>query len=63
MIFITYNLALMRSIAREVVVLRAGRAVEKGPVDEVLVHPCDPYTRSLIEDVPKLAANIVSRER
>jgi len=44
-------------------VLRAGRVVEKGSVDEVLVHPHDPYTRSLIEDVPKLAANVASREQ
>ena len=58
MIFITHNLALVRSIGRDIVVLKTGRVVEKGPVDQVLGHPQDPYTMSLIEDVPKLAPNI-----
>ncbi len=57
MIFITHNLALVRSIGRDVVVLQAGRVVENGPADQVLGHPHDPYTISLIEDVPKLASN------
>jgi len=56
MIFITHNLALVRSIARDVVVLRDGCVVEAGPVELVLGHPHDPYTIRLIDDVPKLAA-------
>jgi peptide/nickel transport system ATP-binding protein len=63
MIFITHNLALVRSIGRDVVVLQAGRVVEKGPVDQVLGHPHDPYTVSLIEDVPKLASNMDTQGR
>src|SRR5207247_9159119 len=55
MIFITHNLALMRSISQSVVVLRAGVVVESGPVEQVLEHPADPYTIRLMEDVPKLA--------
>src|SRR4029077_9600486 len=55
MVFITHNLALMRSIAQSVVVLRAGAVVESGPVEQVLEHPADPYTVRLMEDVPKLA--------
>jgi peptide/nickel transport system ATP-binding protein len=55
MIFITHNLALMRSIAQSVVVLRAGVVVESGPVEQVLEHPADPYTIRLMEDVPRLA--------
>ena len=55
MIFITHNLALMRSIAQSVVVLRDGVVVESGPVEQVLEHPADPYTIRLMEDVPKLA--------
>jgi len=56
MIFITHNLALVRSIARDVVVLWDGCVVEAGPVDRVLGQPHDPYTIRLIEDVPKLGA-------
>jgi peptide/nickel transport system ATP-binding protein len=57
MIFITHNLALVRTIARNAVVLRDGHLVEAGPVGDVLERPKDPYTIRLIEDVPKLAAN------
>jgi peptide/nickel transport system ATP-binding protein len=55
MIFITHNLALVRSVAQTAVVLCDGRVVEKGPVDRILERPEDPYTIRLIEDVPKLA--------
>jgi peptide/nickel transport system ATP-binding protein len=55
MIFITHNLALVRSIAQSAVVLRDGAVVESGPVERVLEHPADPYTIRLMEDVPKLA--------
>ncbi len=54
MIFITHNLALVRSIAQTAVVLREGAVVESGPVSQVLEHPADPYTIRLMEDVPKL---------
>ncbi len=53
-LFITHNLALVRSIGQRVVVLSSGRVVESGPVDEVLESPVDPYTIRLMEDVPKL---------
>ena len=55
MIFITHNLALVRSIAQSVVVLREGAVVEAGPVGQVLDRPADPYTARLMQDVPKLA--------
>jgi peptide/nickel transport system ATP-binding protein len=54
MIFITHNLALVRSIAQSVVVLRNGAVVESGMVGQVLDRPADPYTAQLMEDVPKL---------
>jgi peptide/nickel transport system ATP-binding protein len=55
MIFITHNLALVRSIAHTAVVLHDGRLVEAGPVNDILERPKDPYTIRLMEDVPKLA--------
>ncbi len=54
MIFITHNLALVRSIAQSVTVLSEGRAVESGSVTDVLQHPKHPYTVRLMDDVPKL---------
>jgi peptide/nickel transport system ATP-binding protein len=54
MIFITHNLALVRSIAQSAVVLSKGTVVESGPVEQILEHPAGRYTQRLIEDVPKL---------
>jgi peptide/nickel transport system ATP-binding protein len=56
MIFITHNLALVRSIAQSAVVLCEGRIVETGPVGQVIDAPTHEYTIRLIKDVPKLAA-------
>src|SRR6266851_3120441 len=55
MLFITHNLALVRSVAQSVVVLSEGSVVEQGPVDEVLERPRNEYTIRLLEDIPKLA--------
>jgi peptide/nickel transport system ATP-binding protein len=55
MLFITHNLALVRSIAQTAVVLSGGRVVEAGPVEEIMKQPRDPYTIRLLQDVPKLA--------
>jgi peptide/nickel transport system ATP-binding protein len=55
MIFITHNLALLRSIADTAVVLRAGEVVESGPVDQVLEQPQHPYTEALLKDVASLS--------
>jgi peptide/nickel transport system ATP-binding protein len=54
MVFITHDLALVRSIAQHAVVLRQGAVAESGPVEQVLEHPADPYTRRLMEDAPAL---------
>ena len=51
----THNLALVRSIAQSMVVLRDGAVAESGPVGQVLEHPASPYTQRLVQDVPKLS--------
>jgi len=56
LLFITHNLALVRSIAQQVVVLHEGRIVERGPADQVLGSPRDAYTIRLLEDIPKLTS-------
>jgi peptide/nickel transport system ATP-binding protein len=63
MLFITHNLALVRSIAQSVVVLASGTVVESGTVRDVLEHPSDPYTARLMEDVPKLSIAGAGREQ
>lgn len=60
MIFVTHNLALVRSIAQTAVVFREGRLVEAGTVERVLEQPADAYTVRLMDDVPKLEAEQAS---
>jgi peptide/nickel transport system ATP-binding protein len=59
MIFITHNLALVRSIAQSAVVLRQGVVAESGPVEQILERPADPYTKRLMEDMPKLTQSSI----
>ena len=46
MLFVTHNLALVRTIAQRVAVMSAGRIVEHGPTDQVLEAPTRTSTRS-----------------
>ena len=54
LLFVTHNLALIRSIAQEVAVMSEGRIVEFGTVEEVLESPRAPYTQKLLSDTPSL---------
>ncbi len=54
LLFVTHNLAVVRSIAQHVVVLSAGRIVESGPVNEVLTRPRHAYTQQLLSDLPDI---------
>ena len=52
-LFITHDLGVVAEMADRVVVMYTGRAVEDGPVEEVLVRPRMPYTIGLLNSVPK----------
>ncbi|WP_454299527.1 ABC transporter ATP-binding protein [Salana multivorans] len=51
-LFITHDLALVRSFADRVAVLRKGRIVEQGVATEVCDHPKELYTRALMSATP-----------
>jgi oligopeptide/dipeptide ABC transporter ATP-binding protein len=53
-LLITHNLGLVADTAHRVYVMYAGRIVEWGPTASVLDHPAHPYTRALLEAVPRL---------
>jgi peptide/nickel transport system ATP-binding protein len=55
-LFITHDFGVVADIADQVVVMRQGCVVERGSVREVLDHPSHPYTRALIDAVPRLRA-------
>ncbi|GAA1479427.1 ABC transporter ATP-binding protein [Nocardioides aestuarii] len=54
MLFVTHNLALVRSIAARVEILQQGRVVESGPVVDVMDHPREDYTRTLLDNSPRI---------
>ncbi len=54
--FITHNLALVRSIAQRVVVMKAGVLVESGATEAILERPEDEYTQALLRDLPRPGA-------
>ena len=51
-LFITHDLAVVRQIADDVVVMEKGRLVEANTTDALFNHPVQDYTRELIEAVP-----------
>lgn len=53
-LFITHNLGVVAEIADRVEVMYAGRIVESGPTGDVLVAPAMPYTRGLLNSVPRI---------
>ena len=53
-LFITHNIAVVDYLAHEVAVMREGKIVEHGRVDEVLRRPRHPYTRELLAAVPTI---------
>jgi peptide/nickel transport system ATP-binding protein len=55
-LFISHNLSVVRYVSDVVAVMYLGQIVEVGPVDDVVTDPQHPYTRSLLDAVPRLGA-------
>jgi len=52
MLFISHNLAVVGEVADEIIVMYAGRIVERAPSDTLLATPRHPYTQGLIATLP-----------
>jgi oligopeptide/dipeptide ABC transporter ATP-binding protein len=53
LIFITHNLGIVAKMCDRVAVMYAGRLVEFGPVRQIFDHPRHPYTRALLQSIPR----------
>jgi microcin C transport system ATP-binding protein len=47
-LFISHDLRVIRALSDEVLVVHAGRVVERGPTAQIFERPAHPYTRALI---------------
>ncbi len=53
-VLITHNLGVVARLSRNIVVMYAGKVVEKGLASDVFYHPAHPYTQALLQSVPRL---------
>ncbi|MGW1657366.1 dipeptide ABC transporter ATP-binding protein [Streptomyces atratus] len=56
LLLVTHDVGVAAESVDEVLVMQSGRAVERGPVGEVLVAPREPYTQALLAAVPRIPA-------
>jgi oligopeptide transport system ATP-binding protein len=54
LILITHDLGVVADVADRIAVMYAGRVVEHAPVRELYAAPAHPYTRGLLDSVPRL---------
>ena len=60
-IFITHNLGVVAEICDRVAVMYAGHLVEKGTVEDIFYAPAHPYTRGLLNSMPRVDAKKYER--
>ncbi|WP_030768060.1 ABC transporter ATP-binding protein [Streptomyces sp. NRRL F-2664] len=53
-VMITHDLGVVARVAHEVLVMYGGRAAERAPVDALFAEPAHPYTRGLLDSLPRL---------
>nr|WP_188285693.1 ABC transporter ATP-binding protein [Streptomyces sp. CBMA29] len=57
-ILITHDLGVVSKVADDLLVMYAGRAVERGSVREIVKEPQHPYTWGLLSSMPRLSGNV-----
>jgi peptide/nickel transport system ATP-binding protein len=60
-LFITHDLSIIPAIAHQVAVMKEGRIVEQGPVEDIMLNPQHDYTRKLLDSAPELIKQAFNR--
>ena len=55
LIFITHNLGIVAKMCDQIAVMYAGRVVEQGPVRDIFNTPAHPYTKALLNSIPRMS--------
>jgi oligopeptide transport system ATP-binding protein len=55
LLFITHDLGVSAEVADRIAVMYAGRIVETGPAADIYLHSRHPYTRGLLDSIPRAA--------
>jgi len=63
LLLITHDLGVVAEQADDVVILYAGRIVEEAPVEQIFAAPLHPYTRGLLDSLPRIGADRLERLR
>jgi oligopeptide/dipeptide ABC transporter ATP-binding protein len=61
-LFVAHNLAVVQHLSQRVAVMYLGRIVEVADTAELFRNPRHPYTRALIDSIPRMAAGSVNEE-
>lgn len=57
MLFISHDLGIVRHISDRIAIMYLGRIVEQGPTEAIYRAPAHPYTRALLDSIPKLVTD------
>ena len=60
-LFISHELNVLRSLADKITVMYRGRIVEEAPTEQIFLKPTHPYTKSLLDAIPKLEPSLRKR--
>lgn len=62
MMVITHDISILYQIADTILVMHAGKLVEKGPAEAVVGEPLHPYTKLLISSLPEIGVRYLTRK-
>jgi peptide/nickel transport system ATP-binding protein len=62
-LYITHDLSTSRYIGDEIAIMHAGKILEAGPIDRVLLHPVHPYTQALIDAISEPDPDNLNRDQ